>query len=121
MCFFSNFCQNSLETVLKMNVFPKNGRKPVSYLFIKNDKQLVKNYRPALFCMFVVKYLKKLYFTHFFKYLDDNNLLSGNYLGFGQGDFWVHHLLSITYEIYLAFDPSLEVREVFPELSKGFD
>ena len=123
MCFFSNFCQNSLETVLKMNVFPKNGRKPVSYLFIKNDKQLVKNYRPALFCMFVVKYLKKLYFTHFFKYLDDNNLLSGNYLGFGQGDFCVHHLLSIKYEIYLAFDanPSLEVREVFPELSKGFD
>ena len=123
MCFFSNFCQNSLETVLKMNVFPKNGRKPVLYLFIKNDKQLVKNYRPALFCMFVVKYLKKLYFTHFFKYLDDNNLLSGNYLGFGQGDFCVHHLLSITYEIYLEFDanPSLEVREVFPELSKGFD
>ena len=43
--------------------------------------------------------------------------------GFRSGDLCVHQLLSITHEIYKSFDanPSLEVREVFLDISTAFD
>ena len=61
--------------------------------------------------------------THFFKYLDDNNFFTSNQSGFWPGNSCVHQLLSISHEIYKAFDanPSLDVRGVFVDLSKGFD
>ena len=39
------------------------------------------------------------------------------------GDSCIHHLISITHEIYASFDanPSLEVRGVFLDISKAFD
>ena len=69
------------------------------------------------------KVFEKVIFNSLFKYLDDNNLLNSNQSGFRSGDSCVHQLLSITHEIYKAFDanPSLDVRGVFQDLSKGFD
>ena len=71
----------------------------------------------------MLKYLKKLIFNSFFKYLDYDNLSNDNQPDFHPGDSCVHQLLWITYEIYKEFDrnPSLEVREVFLDLSKAFD
>ena len=89
----------------------------------KNDKQLIKNYRPVSLLPVCSKIFEKVIFNSLFKYLEDNNLLNGNQSGFRPGDSCVHQLLSITHEIYKAFDanPSLEVREVFLDLSKAFD
>ena len=69
------------------------------------------------------KIFEKIIFNSLFKYLEDNNLLNGNQSGFRPGDYCVHQLLSITHEIYKAFDanPSLEARGVFLDLSKAFD
>ena len=69
------------------------------------------------------KIFEKIIFNSLFKYLEDNKLLNGNQSGFCPGDSCVHQLLSITHEIYKAFDanPSLEVRAVFLDLSKAFD
>ena len=69
------------------------------------------------------KVFEKVIFNLLFKYLDDNNLLNSNQSGFRPGDSCVHQLLSITHEIYKVFDanPSLDVRGVFQDLSKGFD
>ena len=69
------------------------------------------------------KIFEKIIFNSLFKYLEDNSLLNGNQSGFRPGDFCVHQLLSITHEIYKAFDtnPSLEVRGVFLDLLKAFD
>ena len=55
--------------------------------------------------------------------MDNKNILNGNQSGFHPGDSCVYQLLSITREIYRAFDanPSLEVRGVFLNLSKFFD
>ena len=66
------------------------------------------------YCLFVVKYLKKI-FISLFKYLDGNNLLNISKSGFRPSDSCLHQLLSITHEIYTAFDanPSLEVRGIF--------
>ena len=51
------------------------------------------------------------------------NLLSPHQSGFIPGDSCVQQLISITHEIYNAFDcnPSLEVRGVFLDISKAFD
>ena len=70
-----------------------------------------------------MKTFKKVIFNSFFKYLDDNNLLTSNQSGFRLGHSCVHQPLSITREIYKAFDanPSLDGRGVFLDLSKAFD
>ena len=69
------------------------------------------------------KIFEKIIFNLLFKYLEENNLLNGDQSGFRLGDCCVYQLLSITNEIYKAFDanPSLEVRGVFLDLSKTFD
>ena len=89
----------------------------------KNDKQLIKNYRPVSLLPVCSKIFEKVIFNSLFKYLEDNNLLNGNQSGFRPGDSCVRQLLSITHEIYKAFDanPSLEVRGIFLDLSKAFD
>ena len=52
-----------------------------------------------------------------------NNLLNGFYSGFRPNDSCINQLVSITHNIYRAFDAncSLEVRGVFLDLSKAFD
>ena len=84
---------------------------------------MIKNYRPVLLLPACGKIFEKIIFNSLFKYLDDNNLLNGNQSGFCPGDSCVHQLLSITHEIYKAFDgnPSLEVRGAFLNLLKAFD
>ena len=58
-----------------------------------------------------------------FNYFIENNLLSPHQSGFIPGDSCVQQLISITHEIYNAFDcnPSLEVQGVFLHISKAFD
>ena len=119
-----NLCKFSLETVLKLNVSLKNVKKPTLCLFIKNDKQVIKNYRPISLMPVCGKIFEQIVFNCFsvFKYLDDN-LLNDNQSGFCPGDSCIHQLLSIIHEIYITFhaNPSLEVRGVFLDLSKAFD
>ena len=52
-----------------------------------------------------------------------NNLLNSCQSGFRSNDSCINQLISITHNIYRAFDanPSLEVRDVFLDLSKAFD
>ena len=58
-----------------------------------------------------------------FNYFIENSLLSPHQSGFIPGDSCVQQLISITHEIYNAFDcnPYLEVRGVFLDISKAFD
>ena len=60
------------------------------------------------------KVFERIIFNSLFNYFIENNLLSPHQSGF---------ILSITHEIYNAFDcnPSLEVRGVFLDISKAFD
>ena len=67
--------------------------------------------------------MRKSFFNSLLIYLNNNNLLNSNQSGFRPGDSCVNQLISITHDIYKAFDanPSLEVRGVFLDLSKAFD
>ena len=109
---------------LESECFPKEWKKAnIVPAHQKHDKQLIKNYRPLSLLPICSKIFEKVIFNSLFKYLDDNNLLNSNQSGFRPGDSCVHQLLSITHEIYKAFDanPSLDVRGVFLDLSKTFD
>ena len=104
-------------------VFLNNGRKVnIVPVHKKHAKQLIKNYRLVSLLPICSKISEKVIFNSLFKYLDDSNLLTSNQSGFRTGDSCAHQLLSITYEIYKAFDasPWLDVRGVFLDLSKPF-
>ena len=66
---------------------------------------------------------EKIIFNSLFVYSNDNDLLNNNQSSFRPGDLSLNQLISITHDIYKAFDanPSLEVRGVFLDFSKAFD
>ena len=89
----------------------------------KNDKQLVKNYRPISLLLIFGKISEKIIFNKIYHFLLEERLLNPNQSGFRQSDSCINQLLAITHEIFEAFDcnPTLEVRSVFLDISKAFD
>ena len=95
----------------------------VTPIFKKENKQLVKNYRPISLLPICGKILEKLIFNSLYFYLSSNNLITANQSGFRPGDSCSNQLLFLVNEIHKAFeDPkSLELRAVFLDISKAFD
>ena len=64
-----------------------------------------------------------LIFNALYSFFEDHKLPNPCQSGFKKNDSCINQLLSITHEIYSAFNcnPSLEVRAVFLDLSKAFD
>ena len=93
------------------------------YPFTRRSKNLTKNYRPISLLPIFGKIFEKIIFNSLFEYLHKNKILSQNQSGFRSGDSCVSQLISITHEIYKAFDssPSLETRGIFLDISKAFD
>ena len=89
----------------------------------KNDKQLVTNYRPISLVPVFGKIFEKIIFNRIYNFLSEKNLLNHNQSGFRPSDFCVNQLLSITHEVFQAFDcnPTHEVRSVFLDISNAFD
>ena len=69
------------------------------------------------------KIFENLIFNAIYFLFEDHKLLNPRQSGFKKNDFCINQLVSITHQIYSAFecDPSLEVRGVFLDLSKAFD
>ena len=67
--------------------------------------------------------LRTRLFNSLFNYFIENNLLLPYQSGCIPGHSFFQQLVSITHEIYNAFNcnPSLEVRGVFLDISKAFD
>ena len=89
----------------------------------KNEKQLVKNYRPKSFLPIFGKFFEKIIFNKFCVFLLEEKLLNPSQSGFRPSDSCINYLLAITYEILEAFDcnPPLEVRSVVLDVSKACD
>ena len=82
------------------------------YLFIKkNSKNDIKNYRPISLLPIFSKIFEKVIYNTIYKHLESNKLLANQQSGFRPGDSCVSQLISITHEIFSAFDcnPSQEV------------
>ena len=114
--------ENCLRTRLFTNHWKKANVVPIHK---KGDKQVIQNYRPVSLLPICGKIFECLIFNSIFNYFIENNLLSLHQSGFIPGYSCVQQLISITHEIYNAFDcsnPSLEVRGiVFLDISKAFD
>ena len=91
------------------------------FLSIKNDKQLLKNYRPISLLPICGKGLERLLYNSMFEFFIQHNLITPNQSGFKADDSCINQLVSITHEIYKSFDGGYEVQGVFRDISKAFD
>ena len=89
----------------------------------KNDKQLVRNYRPISLLPIFGKIFEKIIVNKIYHFLLEERLSNPNQSGFHQSGSCINQLLAITHEIFEAFDcnSTLEVRSVFLDISKAFD
>ena len=111
---------NILENSLYPNMWKLANVTPI---FKKDDKQLVKNYRPISLLPICGKLFEKMIFTSLYSYLNNNSLITQNQSGFRPGDYTTNQLLFLVNKIHEAFENpnSLEVRAVFLDISKAFD
>ena len=95
----------------------------VTPVFKKGDKQSYKNYRPISLLPICGKMFEKIIFNNLYPYLNENNFITKKQSGFRPGDSTTNQLLLLVDEIHQAFENrnSLEVRAVFPDISKAFD
>ena len=112
--------QNSAKLSYFPDIWERSNIIPVHK---KNDKQLVKNYRPIFLLPIFGKIFEKIIFNKIYHFLLEERLLNPNKCGFRQSDSCINQLFAITHEIFEAFDcnPTLEVRSVFLDISKAFD
>ena len=96
----------------KSNVIP---------VFIKKNKQQLKNYRPISLPPVSGKIFEMLLYNSMFKFFNENSLISQNQSSFKPGDSCTNQLVSITHQIYKSFDYGHEFRSVFLDMSKAFD
>ena len=112
------------ETAIRSNQFPDSWKMGVIIpVHKKENKNLIKNYRPISLLPIFGKIFEKIIYNNLFRYFEDNKFLSDKQSGFRAGDSCVSQLLAITNEIYKSFDcnPALETRGVFLDISKAFD
>ena len=110
--------------ILKTSKYPALWKLAnVTPIHEKNDKQLIKNYRPISLLPICGKIFEKLVFDNIYKYLNDNHLITSNQSGFRPGDSTTNQLLYLVSEIHESFENphTLEVRAVFLDISKAFD
>ena len=89
----------------------------------KDDKSILKNYRPISLLPICAKIFEKLVFKHLYNYLISNDLITKKQSGFRPGDSTTNQLMDFVHDIYKSFDhrKSLKVRAVFLDISKAFD
>ena len=89
----------------------------------KEDKCLVKNYRPISLLPIFAKVFERVIYNSLFNYFLHNKLFTPSQSGFLPGDSCIAQLLSIIHEIQSAFDdnPTVDVRGIFLDISKAFD
>ena len=109
---------------LDIHTFPKCWKKAnVIPIHKKDEKNLLKNYRPISLPPVFSKIFERLIFNSIYNYLLTNKLLSPYQSGFKPGDSCSNQLISITHEIFSSFDnyKSFETRGVFLDMLKAFD
>ena len=110
------------KSCLDKGKFPQEWKKAnVVPVHKKNDKQLVKNYRPISLLPICGKIFERILYNSLFDFLNQNDLISPAQSGFKPGDSCINQLLSITHEIYHSMDEEYKIRGVFLDISKVFD
>ena len=89
----------------------------------KEEKNIVKNYRPISLLPIFAKVFERLLFNSLFAHFHDNDLFTKCQSGFMPGDSLISQLLSIVHEIQSSSDcnPPVDTRAIFLDISKAFD
>ena len=112
------------EHSIKKGKFPELWKKAnVVPVHKREDKMLVKNYRPISLFPIFGRMFERVIYNSLFNYFQSNRLFTPSQSGFLPEDSCIAQLLSIIHEIQTAFDenPTVDVRGVFLDLSKAFD
>ena len=117
-------CDKSLVYPLKLifrasiqeGAFPDCWKKTnVVPIHQKESKNLLKNYRSISSLPIFGKIYERIIFKELFNHFHQNQLSTKCQLGFLPGDSCISQLLSFDY------DPTIDVSEVFRDISKTFD
>ena len=109
-------CRNDLciplklifENILNTGIFPKQWKKAnVTPVHKKDDKQLVKNYRPISLLPIFAKVFEKIMFINLYNHLTGNNLITVNQSGFRPHDSITNQLIFLVHEIFWKFQSYL--------------
>ena len=123
-------CDDSISTPLfiiyknciSKGHFPKKWKKAnVAPIHKKNERNLASNYRPISLLPICGKIFEKIIYDNLYCYIFNNNFITDKQSGYRRHDSTTKQLLSITHEIYKAFDDSKELRAVFLDISRAFD
>ena len=89
----------------------------------KENKILIRNYRPISLLTIFGKIIEQLIFNDLFNHFIKNDFFTKCQSGFKPGNSCISQLLPIVHEIHLSSDcaPSADVRGVFLHISKVFD
>ena len=112
------------NNILTTGKFPAQWKRAnVTPVHKKENKQLIKNYRPISLLPIFAKVFEKIIFMNLYNHLIRNNLITNNQSGFRPGDSVTNQLLFLVHEIFKSFDclGNLEVRSVYLDMSKAFD
>ena len=112
------------EHSLKKGKFPKIWKKAnVVPVHKKEDKMLVKNYRPISLLPIFGKMFERVIYNSLFNYFQSSILFAPSQSGFHPGDLCIAQILSLINEIQIAFleNTTVDVRGVFLDISKAFD
>ena len=112
------------KNCIQKGFFPNMWKKAnVIPVFKKDQKHIVKNYRPISLLPIFGKIFERVIFKDMYSFFILNNLITEKQSGFIKGDSTVNQLLSITHMIQNSFDCDIpnEVRSVYLDISKAFD
>ena len=99
------------RNILLTSIYPATWKLAnLTPIFKKDEKQLIKNYRPIS-----LPICEKIIFDNLYSYFNANNLVTKNQSGFRPGDSTTNQLLYLVNEIHQAFEnpKSFVVRAVF--------
>ena len=112
------------NNIITTGIYPTSWKKAnIVSIHKKEDKTLVKNYRPISLLPILGKMFEKCIYDSIYSYFESNNLFTSCQSGFRKGDSCVSQLMSIAHKIFLNFDtnPTTDTRGVFLDISKAFD
>ena len=93
--------------ILSTGIYPDLWKlADVTPIHKKDDKQLIKNYRPISLLPICSKIFEKIVFNHLYGFLTANNLITKNQSGFRPGDSTTNQLLDLIDTIHQSFDAS---------------
>ena len=120
-----SFCgplRSIYQSCFENGKFPSEWKKwNVVPTYKKNNKQLVKNYRPISLLPICGKVFERLIYNKLFNFFQENNLTSPNQSRFEPGDSCTNQLLAITHEIYtslfsIVHDPNATANDLNNDL-----